>query len=479
MEKITPLTFKEKFSFGTGAVGKDMAFNIISAFYMLYLTLVVGLHPMIVGVVFALSRVFDAVNDPVMGSIVDNTRSKWGKFRPWLMIGTITNCVVLILMHMDFNLGNTGEYVFYLSLYVLWGITYTIVDIPYWSMVPAISVTKEQRNSISSIARICASAGGAIITGGVPVILGTYGYANDVFLTMAMVIAFVFLLSISLTAANTKEKIVVLGEKVKLSHIIKIVRENDQLVAYILAFGLYAVAGTILNTSGIYYFKVVLDREELMTVFLILGGVGGAGLSMILYPYLAKRFGRRNLYIFAMFATIAGFTIMSFFSYVFGTAGFVLYGIFFGGWLMFFAQGIAMVGSTVMLADVVDYGELKSGNRTENVTFSMQCFLYKASAAVALLLMGVAIQIGDIPTIGPTGEFTGVVTESGKLIITFVLLTLPIFFAIPATIFYLKLYKLNGKYHDEVLEKLSLMREGKIPPLSQQPEADTDSSSGH
>ncbi len=461
MNRAANLTAKEKYSFGIGAIGKDMAYNIVTGFYMLYVTLVVGLDPLVVGLVFALARVFDALNDPVMGTIVDNTRSLWGKFRPWLLVGTLSNAVIIILMHTDFNLGLSWEYVYYLSIYIVWGITYTIVDIPYWSMIPAISGTKEERNSISSIGRIFASAGGAITAGTIPIILGTYGYDRSVFLTMSIVVAFFFIFFMSFTVLFTKEKIVVLGEKIKLSGILQVIRGNDQLLAYISTFGLYAIAGTILTTTGIYYFKVVLDQESLMTIFLIFGGVGGAGVSMILYPVLARKFSRRNIYIFALLATIAGFSIMSLFAFAFGAAEAAIIGVFIGGWLVFFAQGIAMVGSTVMLADVVDYGEWKTGNRTENITFSMQCFLYKFASAVAAIIIGIALKIGDIPVIDPSGMFVGTVTESGKNIVTFVIFTLPILFAIPATIFYLKRYKLNGKYHDKIIEELYIKRDQK------------------
>lgn len=459
MNRAVNLTFVEKYSFGLGAIGKDMVFNIVTGFYMLYLTLVVGLDPLVVGIVFALARGWDAFNDPIMGTIVDNTRSRWGKFRPWLVIGTLSNAVIVILMHTDFNLGSTGEYVFYLSIYVIWGMTYTIVDIPYWSLIPAISGTKEERNQVSSIARIFASAGGAVTAGAVPIVLGTYGYANSVFLTIAFAVSGFFIVFMAFTVCFTKEKIIVIGEKIRLREIIKIFKSNDQLLAYIYTFGLYAIAGTIMNNSGIYYFKVVLDREELMTLFLIIGGVGGTGVSMILYPFFARKFNRRNIYIFAMLATIVGFSIMSVFSFAFGGAEAALIGVFFGGWLVFFAQGIAMVGSTVMLADVVDYGEWKTGNRTENITFSMQCFLYKFASAVSAIIIGIALRIGDIPLIDPAGMFVGDVTDAGKNALIFVIFTLPVLFTIPATYFYIKKYKLNGKYHDDILEELYRKRD--------------------
>ena len=459
MEVAANLTKLEKYSFGIGAIGKDMAFNIVGGFYMLYLTLVIALDPVAVGVAFALTRVFDAFNDPIMGTIVDNTRSKWGKFRPWLAIGTLSNAIILVLMYMNFDMGRSAEYFYYFTMYVLWGITYTLMDVPYWSMIPAISGTKAERNSISSIARICAAIGGALTTALIPVILNKYHYGNSVFLTLGLVVALCFTFFMAFTVLFTKEKIVVPGQKVKLSEIFNIIKKNDQLVAYLSTFGLYAIAGTIMTTAGIYYFKVVLNNESMMTVFLAVGGVGGAGVSMLLYPLFAKKFSRRNLYIFALIVTMAGFFVMTIFSFAFNDNTIALIAILFGGWMVFFAQGIANVGATVMLADIVDYGEWKMGNRNENITFSMQTFVYKCAAAVASLIMGFALKIGNIPAVDALGNFVGEVTDFGKGVVKFVIFALPIVFIIPSYYFYKKLYKLNGKYQDDMLEKLYSTRE--------------------
>lgn len=451
----------EKYSFGIGAIGKDMAFAIVAGVYMLYLVLVVGLDGAVVGIAFALTRVFDAINDPIMGTVVDNTRTRWGKFRPWLAIGTLLNAVILIVMYMDVNVGKMGDYIFYLSMYVVWGITYTLMDVPYWSMIPAISGTKEERNSISSIARIFAAVGGALTAAAVPMIYNTYGYDNKVFLTMATVVAIMFTFFMTFTVLFTKEKIVIDSQKVKLREIYNVIKKNDQLLAYLATFSLYAVGGTIMGTAGIYYFKVVLDNEAMMTVFLGIGGVGGAGIAMVAYPYLVKKFTRKKMYIFALRSSACGLSIMSIFAFAFGSNPAALIGVFVGGWLVFFAQGIANVGATVMLADIVDYGEWKTGNRNENITFSMQTFVYKCAAAVASLIIGITLKVASIPTINPDGTFDGDVSNFGKAAIKFVIFTLPILFVIPSYIFYKKYYKLNGKFQDDIMEELYLRREGK------------------
>lgn len=147
-----------KLSFGIGALGKDLCYAIISYFLMIYFTDTIGLTPLFVGNLFLVARVWDAFNDPMMGFVVDNTRTKWGKFRPWILIGTVLNAIVLVFMFTKpSGLEGTGMYIYFSVVYILWGMTYTVMDIPYWSMLPSLSSTKKERDSMSVIPRIFAS----------------------------------------------------------------------------------------------------------------------------------------------------------------------------------------------------------------------------------------------------------------------------------------------------------------------------------
>ena len=159
------LTGKEKVSYGLGAVGKDMVYMLSASYILYYYQDILGVSAFAMGVILLAARVFDAFNDPIMGVVVAKTRTRWGKFRPWLFIGTILNAIMLYLMFSAPPALDGGGLVAYAAVtYVLWGVTYTMMDIPYWSMIPAFTEGGKEREGLSTMARSCAGVGSAIIT---------------------------------------------------------------------------------------------------------------------------------------------------------------------------------------------------------------------------------------------------------------------------------------------------------------------------
>lgn len=144
---------REKYCFGIGAIGKDAIVNLVGSFLMLYLTDTLYLAPAFVGILFLVARIWDAINDPIMGMIVDNTRTKYGKFRIWLVVGTLLNSVVFVLLFSSFGLTGTSLYVYVAVMYILYGMTYTVMDVPYWSWLPNLTNDPHEREKVSVIPR--------------------------------------------------------------------------------------------------------------------------------------------------------------------------------------------------------------------------------------------------------------------------------------------------------------------------------------
>ena len=165
METKKGLTGKEKFAYGIGAVGKDMVYMLSASYVLYYFQDILKTSAIAMGIILLVARVFDAFNDPIMGVIVAKTKTRWGKFRPWLLIGTITNAVVLFLMFAaPPALDGKGLVAYAAVTYILWGVTYTMMDIPYWSMIPAFTEGGKEREGLSALGRSCAGVGSALVT---------------------------------------------------------------------------------------------------------------------------------------------------------------------------------------------------------------------------------------------------------------------------------------------------------------------------
>ena len=202
------LSAGRKLCFGVGALGKDLCYAMISTFLMIYFTDTVGLNPFFVGNLFLVARVWDAVNDPMMGFMVDNTRTRWGKFRPWILIGTLLNSAIMIFMFRDPGLEGFAQYAYFSVIYILWGMTYTVMDIPYWSMLPSLSSTQKERESMSVIPRIFASSAW-LLMGAFGIALRNYlGNGDEAkgYSSLSVVICVVFISTILVTVLSVKDQ---------------------------------------------------------------------------------------------------------------------------------------------------------------------------------------------------------------------------------------------------------------------------------
>ena len=228
---------REKLCFGIGAIGKDAICNLVGAFLMLYFTDTLYLAPAFVGVLFFVARIWDAINDPMMGMIVDNTHTRFGKFRIWLVIGTLVNSVVFVLLFHSFNLSGTALYVYVSVMYILYGMTYTIMDVPYWSWLPNLTNDPHEREKVSVIPRFFASlAGFSVATFGLYIInylnkiAGESNlYAEKGYTLFAIIIAVIFIVTIGITVFNVKEEstLGISAEKTSLKQAFQVIVKNE------------------------------------------------------------------------------------------------------------------------------------------------------------------------------------------------------------------------------------------------------------
>lgn len=444
---MNKLTFREKYSYGIGALGKDLAYAIVATYLMVYFTDVVGLNPAFVGTLFLVARLWDAINDPAMGMIVDNTRSKFGKFRPWIFIGTIVNAIVIIFLFRKPNLEGLPLYAYFSIMYILWGMTYTIMDIPYWSMIPSLTSSKEEREQISVIPRIFASTAWLIVgTFGLSIIskLGN-GDTIKGYSVFAIVISVVFVIATIITCLNVKERVETPknAEKVSFKQAINIIRKNDQLVVFIgIVFAMNLVM-QISGTMAIYYFRYVSGKESLFSVYQAFAGIAEIS-GLVLLPMLTKKIGREDVFKLGSILPIGGFLVL-FVAGIFAPQNAVFIAI--AGVVLKLGSGFLLGSTTIMLADVVDYGEYKLGTRNESIVFSVQTLLVKGASAVAGWLVGVGLSL--------VGYVAGTTQTATTILgMKVIMIWIPIACAIVMYAIYKSKYKINGKFHDEMLAEL-------------------------
>ena len=164
---------KLNYLFGVGTIGRDMVFALQGMYLMYYLTDVLNKSKFVIAIctiIILVLRIFDAANDPFMGMLIDNTRTKYGKFKPWIFFGSIASAIATILLFMNYDVSDGWFVVIFALLYLLWGLAFTAHDISYWSMLPALSQDQRKREKIGSIAKICADIGlFTVVLGIVPV----------------------------------------------------------------------------------------------------------------------------------------------------------------------------------------------------------------------------------------------------------------------------------------------------------------------
>ncbi len=403
------LSLAEKGAYGFGAFGKDTAITTVYLFLMFYLTDVLGLNPAFVGTLFLAARMWDAVNDPAMGMFVNNTRSKYGKFKPWIAAGTVANSIVLLLlfwqppflMNADGSVG-TMMYVYISVIYILWGMTYTMMDIPFWSMVPVVASTQSDRAQVASILRFGASMPWMLmgtfgltliakLSGGttVPAEQGTGFFRVTIILVVIFAISTVVLLKVLRTRdANVGEGASEAPQqKTSIVQAFRLIRQNDQLVAFIGIVLFFNFMIQLVQSVAIYYFSYVINNAGMLSVFL---GVGGAFemTGIFLYPIVSKIVNPKRSFTIACILPAIGFLSLLYSGLVSPNNTVFIIG---ASALFRLGSGLFLAGSIVMLSNIVDYSKEKFGSSNESIIFSVQTLLVKSASAFSGWLVGMSL----------------------------------------------------------------------------------------
>ena len=452
--------FPTALGYGIGAIGLDLSYGMFYSYLSYYLSSVLGLQEGFLLLITPLARIWDGINDPMMGTVVDNTRTKHGKYRPWILIGALCNAVVLFLLFTSFGMSGMPLYIYIAVMYILWGMTNTMADIPYWSMIPSFTSEEKERNLVATVARSFSGIGQGIISILTPKlcpllssgITDAKGYSASGFSRWAGICGIALVFFALVCVLVTKETNVVYGEKKKFSlkQIFNVIKSNDQLVVFIV-FAMLSNAGWYLTSStAVYYFTDALGDPGLQSTFQLIGTVGSV-LGLLVVPVLTKWFTKRQTYTISLVTAIAGYALMLITGPVLKLNVLIMDVCY-----ILASVGVSsmFVSQTIFLADIVDYGEYKNGERNESITFSMKGFLQKMAYTMQTIVL-----FGGLGLMNYNEQITANVglnhtTKTGIGVICF---GVPMLFFLASLLVFRKKFKVYGeladKVHDYIIEK--------------------------
>ena len=447
---------KQFAAYGLGAVGKDMVYALSASYIMYYYQDILGLSATFVGFILMIARVFDAANDPFMGVVVAKTNSRWGKFRPWLFTGTILNAFVLYALFAAPAVSGKALMIYFAVMYILWGMTYTMMDIPFWSMIPAVTSTTKDRENLSVVGRTSAGVGYALINVFTVMAVSKLGggIERTGFRLFALIIAILFVIFILFTCFTIREQKEENMQTTSVKEMFKALFNNDQAIVTVVTIVLINSALYITSNLLIYFFKYDIGGttwKDAYTLFTSVGGISQILGMMVVYPILRSKLSNTIIFKLGLCLAIFGYAFLLALCLL-GYSS-VLTMLMVPGVMIFVANGILTVLTTVFLANTVDYGEVKTGHREESVIFSMQTFVVKAASGLAVFITGVSLDLIGLTSKDGLGE--GIPTFSSPLLGLRLLMTiLPIIGLVLALVLFTRKFILTDEKAEQIRKQL-------------------------
>jgi GPH family glycoside/pentoside/hexuronide:cation symporter len=378
------LTIKEKVAYGLGDTASNIIFQSVMLFLTFFYTDVFGLSPAVVGTLFLVVRLFDAITDPLMGALTDRTQTRWGKFRPYLLWCAVPFGVISVLAFTTPDLSEEGKLIYAYVTYALLMLAYTAINIPYSALGGVLTADVKERVSVQSYRFVFGMLGGLLVTALTLPLVQWFGDGDQAkgyqmgMAAMSVLGVVLFLLCF----AGTKERVnPPANQQTTFKADLNALWQNDQWRILCLA-AFFLLTGMVLrNTLAIYYVKYYLMQEDLITTFVTLGMVGNI-LGCACAQPLAKRVNKIKAYI-ALQLIAAAICIASFFvksDQV--TLAMVMYFL----WGFFLQMATPLLWAK--MADTVDYGHWKTGIRITGMVYSAIVFFIKMGLALGGALAG-------------------------------------------------------------------------------------------
>ena len=459
---------RNKICFGLGTVGRDALYSLVSMYLLVHLTDVVGFSDgglAVIGILLTLFGIFDAVIDPFVGAIVDSTKTKWGKFKPWILVGMIGTGVLSVLMFHNFRMGETAHIILLGVTYLLFSIFFSLNDIAYWSLMPAISKDQKVREGVGAFARICANVGMfsmVLIYLNVPSMFSFLNMSDrDVYFIFAIITVLIMWAFQSVTLFGVKEDRSKLQkeERTTLKDLWRALIGNDQLMVTAVSMALFMIGYCTTTAFGTYYFKYAYGDEGMYMVFAAVLAVAQLT-ALSVFPLFRKKFSRKQLYTGSMIAVTVSYVIF-FLSFEW------LPLIVIAGLGLFFAQAFIQLLMLLFLADAVEYGEWKLGKRNEAASFAVQPFINQFGGAASKGVVSFTLIISGINMIANAiaanpenkAQIIATMPESAVWIMKISMMILPLICILIGFVLYIKKFKIDEETYANILADLKAREE--------------------
>lgn len=399
---------RNKWIYSLGGVGRDLAYSLYTYFlltFILYTKDVTDGQFAAISIIMVICRIWDGINDPIMGGIIENTRSKFGKFKPWILIGAITNAIVLVLIF-SLPLKGSAFVIAFTFLYLIWDMTYTMNDIGYWSMLPSLTSEPRERDVITSMSNLFSGLGTILANGLIPILtVGKLAIGNSAvtgYKVVSIVIALLFIGCQSFVCAGVKEKPLgnaASSEKTGFKQMIKILFNNKQVLWTAVMLLFVNMSGSLLTAFGTNYIYLSYGYEGSFTTLFVIFYGAASGISFVIYPLLTKVLKRIQIVRISFALTICGYAAFMLTGTLITSPKLSFYllcaeSLFIGlGYSLFYLIG------AICLSNTIEYNELMTGERNEALIFSVRPFMAKLSSSlqqVIIMVVYLAIGLTDI-----------------------------------------------------------------------------------
>ena len=457
----------QRIAYACGNLGQSAFYNAMSTYFVVYVTSCLfsgvdkALAAKLIGVITSLVviiRIAEIFIDPLLGNIVDNTTTKWGRFRPWQFIGGAVSAVLLAIVFSGMfglvNVNTTLFIVLFVITFVVLDVFYSLRDISYWGMIPALSSDSHERSAYTSLGSFTGSIGyNGITVIVIPIVsyftwtfTGAKGQGQAGWTSFGFIVALLGLITAWTVAFGTKESTSALRAKAQKNgnpfEAFKALFQNDQLLWVALSYLLYAIANVATTGVLLFLFKFVLDNQAAFSATGVIALVAGLVMAP-LYPILNKRIPRRYLYLGGMVLMVIGYLlfIINPTSLPVVTVGLVFF---------YLPQTFIQMTAILSLTDSIEYGQLKNGKRNEAVTLSVRPMLDKIAGACSNGIVGaVAIAAGMI------GNATAAdMTAANIRIFEICAFYVPLAVIILSAVVFLLKVKITEKMHDGIVRQL-------------------------